>query len=744
MNDKHWKCLALLACALALAFLSGCTLRDQNNQPLSTDDKLSSSNLTVPKYADPGQEICREIPGSKPCYCMACTNKTSYGLLGLGHLFSTFFDSSLATGNCSLSPCNETDYYDIVNGGKDTQMRTFALGTGQSFASSGMANLYCNYSLQFATKWMRGSDTAPPAVPLPGRASCWLNRSAIPIYIYYTGGKDIDPAMEGKLAKAFNDADVGPAFVTTEAGWDGSDAAQVSLVKQQVLAIDKCDKCLTVLAVQPNDYQALYNVMGMPNSLDHDFYDKIDAVGFGFRANDYPDCDAGRIIYDNLNFSRYILQKYNKPTIWLYVGASEGNGSAGGPDVGGCSWSANDVQDFYSQLLSRTGGLASSGVLGMSTYEFVDNSGPLPCLPGEDCNFGMLYSNGTQKHPELNSWSDVCQEVNINSLARKPLMFSRNGQGMRCDLPSARFSDQALMYEASRIASGQGVLTGLVAQSTAVKNLGCGETCPGSGDTMPKPAIYDQAGTSFSPSNCTSYPLIDERADDFDISSTYLRAIIEQESGFDANAVSNASLSNLGCNNESMPIEKICEYAGIAPADCPAFNHPSTQKPCAYGLAQCIEYPGQYYARNGLPIPDAIKGCGGANYNPFNPGDSACCGAWKFANFLRNNANGNAEAFVNSNWAELSKCQPDGLTEDERGWAAYYIASNRYYGADSNVLSQFVSERDNGGACHGSVKNYIEYLREYAPSPAPGTAYGAQVMSRYSAAVTACKSDCPA
>lgn len=731
--------VALFACALALIALFGCTLKDQEGNPLGTNDIISGQALTVPKYADPGKEICRELPGNKPCYCMACTNTSYSG--AFAWLLKSFFDNTLVGGTCAISPCNVSDYYEIVHEKNDTQMRTFALGAGQSFASTGMANLYCNYSLQLATKWMKGGDGVSPRVPLASRAKCWLERSTLPIYIYYTGGMKIDPARTGEIAQAFNAADAGPALITTEVGWDGLDAASASLIKQQLLAIDSCDKCLTVLAVQPGDYHALASIMGVPGNLDHNYYDRIDAVGFGFRANDYPDCNMNRIIDENLRFSQYILHNYSKPSIWLYVGASEGNGSAGGPDDGGCSWNANDVQDFYSELLSQTGGLASSGVLGMSAYEFVDRSGPLPCVGGEDCDFGMLLANGTQKHPELNSWSDMCQQVNVNSFARGPLIFSRNGQGGVCDLQGATFSGQALMYAAARIASSQGLLTGEVPNAMKVDDLGCGEVCPGNGNSMPRPSTYDSTGNSFDGKHCSIYPIIDERADDADISSTYMRAIIEQESAFDATAVSNVPITNSNCNPDNLPIEEICEYADIAPEDCPAFEKDG--KPCAYGIAQCIELPGQYYVKNNKAIPDAIKGCGAESYNPFDPGMSVCCGAGKFASFLRDGAGLTAEKWVNANWAELSKCPPDGLTEDERGWAAYYIASNMYYGATWNVLSQFKAQRDNGGECQGSVKNYIAYLKEYDTSPAPGTKYGAQVMSRYRSAVSACDSDCP-
>jgi len=746
--------LAVAALVLALMALSGCTLKDQDDQPISATDMLSQQPLTVPKYVDPSEQICREIPGNKPCYCMTCTNTSSY-TGPLKWLLSGFFDSTLSGGTCGVYPCNKTDYETIVSDSKDTQMRAFALGAGQSFASTGIANLYCNYSLQFATKWMKGSKGSPPRVPLASRASCWLDRNTLPIYIYYTGGEEISPARTGEIAQAFNSAGTGPVILTTEAGWDGTNTVQAGLVKQQVLAIDSCDKCMTVLAVRLNDYQALYNVMGVPGNLDYGIYDKIDAVGFGFRANDYPTCNKDQAIFEAINFSRYILQKYNKPTIWLYVGVSEGNSSAGGEGVmGGCNWTQENVQDFYSSLMARTGGLGSAGVLGMSAYEFVDRTGPIPCNGVQGCDFGMLLANGSQKHPGLNSWADMCQEVNMRSMTRKPLIFSRNGQGYVCDTSELGYYDQALMYEAARIASSQGLMDGPVWAQMKVKNLGCGEVCPGNGSAMPKPSTYDGTSNSFDAKHCSIYPVIDERADDLDISATYLRAEFEQESGFDPMAVSpcvDITLANGQHNNKCNPMDytmaQICELAGN-PAGCKSsLACPAGKKPCAYGLAQCIEYPGKAYTPDNPygqvqgGIPGAIAGCGGENYNPFDAGQSACCGAGKFATFLRDGSGTTTEKFVQNNWAELSKCQPDGMTEEERGWAAYYLASNRYLGATWNVLSEFVSQRDSNGACTGT-KHYIDYLRSNATKD-DDTKYGAQVMSRYRAAADKCDSDCP-
>jgi len=724
--------------SLALAFmLFGCLLRDQNGDPLN--EFVASSDLTVTKYVPDADLICRELPGDKPCYCMACSNKTSYGPLGIGYLLSSFYNSNLRGGNCSISQCNQSDYVGIVQSDNNTQMRVFGLGAGQSFVSGGHANLYCNYTLQIATKWMKGAQGSPPRVPLVSRSACWLERSMLPLYIYYSGGKGISFSRSREIASSFQADNTGPVMLTTEVWLNGSDDSEVASVRQQVDALRMCDKCMVILAVKPNDYGALYKLLGVPGAIDHSIYDKIDAVGFGFRANDYAHCDSAEIIHENINFSRYILQKYNKPTIWLYVGASEGNSSDGS-----CQWTGESAADFYQEIMGQTGNLPSAGVLGMSLYEFVDGTGPLPCNGVQGCDFGMLLANGTQKHPVMNAWSDMCQEIGENSEYRTPLIFSKNGQGSACDVMP---NDQPSFHLAQSIGSSQAFSYSEAVPLAAVKGLGCGETCPGNGTSMPKPSAYDSTGNSFDAKNCSAYPVIDERADDLDISATYMRAEFAQESGFDNWVV---SCNAAPCGTPlGTTMEDICAAAGYPPgAACLAhtlFGDGKScpqNKPyfCAYGLAQCIELPGQYYVKNSQSLPAAIQGCGAENYNPFDAGQSACCGAGKFAAFLRDGSGATAEKFVHNNWAELSKCS-GGMADDEKGWAAYYLASNMYAGTTWNVLSQFISQRDSNGDCTGT-QHYIDYLRSRATAN-DDTGYGAKVMSRYRAAAGKCDSDCP-
>ncbi|MCX6772955.1 MAG: hypothetical protein NTV88_04260, partial [Candidatus Micrarchaeota archaeon] len=97
----------------------------------------------------------------------------------------------------------------------------------------------------------------------------------------------------------------------------------------------------------------------------------------------------------------------------------------------------------------------------------------------------------------------------------------------------------------------------------------------------------------------------------------------------------------------------------------------------------------------------------------------------------------------NNNWAQLSKCT-DGMKDDERGWASYYLASLNYFGLGYNSkLNDFISQRDNGGECNGGKQNFIAYLRTLSTSSPPGYDYSAQIMSKYVNSVSICDSDCP-
>lgn len=735
----------LMIALLALAILSaGCVLYDyRTGAPLSDLERLRVTNQSVNLTPD---NICAPLNVEKPCFCMVCKNETRYG--GLLSFLNLFFDANLKGGECRFDACNMTTFTELLSTSGDTQPRAFMIGHGPSFASTASAFLYCNNSLQLATKWVK--SPAPGVVPKsqnPARAACWLERNVLPVYMYYTNGSAISPSWMGTFAKTLQDNKGYPSIVATEINFNSSDLLAMSNVKQQLVQIKKnCPKCISVLAVRSGDTNAVDEVLSDPTLYNgRNLSDTTDMVGFGFLANDYAFCNPSRIIASNIAFSRFVLSNYSKPTIWLYVGASEGNNTDGS-----CYFSNQTVYDFYQKIFAATPGLVSSGVVGMSFYEYADRTGPLPCKEGEGCDYGVYSADGEQKHPEMNVWSDLCQFIATDRY-RNPIMFSQNGKGFVCDM----FQNWKIYTQIStQVNTEQGLDASDVLPMPKVKKLTCGEVCISDVKNQ-LPDAYDNAGKTFDPNNenhCALFPQIEDYSDDADISSTYFRSIVEQESGFAPTAVACVDVSKTNCNTGRVApagdpepqrnyykASEICALAGL-PENC-AVAHwteggvsktgtdcPSGMKPCGMGLAQCIDMPG------------TVAECGGASYNPFNPAMSICCGTNKFKQFLSS-----ATAFVNSHWSELSKCE-HGMNASEKSWAAYYLASNAYYGAQGiseSKFNSFLSQRDSGGSCAGGQQHYIQYLRNSDPLDPPGNKYGAQVMSRYFDAVNKCESECP-
>jgi len=466
----------------------------------------------------------------------------------------------------------------------------------------------------------------------------------------------------------------------------------------------------------------------------------VDVVGFGFRNTDYANCSTAKIIGENFDFSRTVLINYSKPTIWLYVGISRGKSLDGS-----CEWSDTKVHDFYQNLFAITDAMASSGIMGFSLYEFTDGRGPLDCNGVQGCNFGLMGIWG-QKHPELNTWASDCQYFGTQQF-RSALIFSRNGYGRQCEAWRNTDIYNTLSTEINIPSSL--LPSSPVARSPRIKGAGCGEVCV-SNNPIPDDAysndegvdIYDNVpGVSFPSYLCSEYgdkevyPDIDEIADDEDISSNYLRALFQYNNPvFSETEITCVNATNMSCNPDNQSMSQICSMSGIDP--CPSECPQSWQKPCAFGLAQCKEYPGAYYVNTGKSVPPILKECGGASYNPFNPTMSICCGTKKFKKALEQ-----ARQFLNDNWQTLSNdsCM-GGLQESDRGWAEYYIATMLYQNESFDLygdLANFVIQRDidSGGQCVGD-EHYIRYTRQFSN-------YSAAVMTNYLSALSRCDSDCP-
>ena len=357
-----------------------------------------------------------------------------------------------------------------------------------------------------------------------------------------------------------------------------------------------------------------------------------------------------------------------------------------------------------------------------------------------------------QKHPELNTWSSLCRYYGSLNEARSPLVFSRNSYGTSCD-----FSSNTAMFRAvaDELNTDKGLSYAEVVPTPKQDGLNCGEVCP-SDSKMARPEIFDETGSTFpDESKCYSVPAIDEIGDALEFSPMYFRAMIQQESSFRPNAVSCIDSGSTACNRFNQPISEICRLARVPDVDCPANPCPSGQKVCAFGIAQLIDYPGEYYdehPENAWNERPAVVGeCGGRSYNPFNVDDNVCAGL----HLMRINLD-DAENFVENNWGNLHACLPEGIEDNERGWATYYLATNMYYGSNAigdGAWNGFLRQRDvdSGGECclDGNApdceQNYVAYLRKRDPGNcggSPGNEYAACIMSRFTDLVTKCDTEC--
>ena len=693
-------------------------------------DKLLTKPTEVVGLFDSADASCQGIGGPTPCTCLMCKNEI------LPFYLAPFVEESLKGGSCSFIPCNSEIFAQLIDKSADNQFpHKFLLGQGASFAEFKQANAYCSNLLTMSVKWMVGANE-PPKIPAPNRAGCFLDRNVIPLYIYYTAGTAISQEAAAQIGAALAQAD-GPAIITTEINFDSSDAFAVSAVKSQILAYKAaCPKCLVALSPKDLDFEGARLFLE-----DLSVKDKIDLIGQGIMLNENTNgiCDVEALIGKRMEFSKRMLKEYNKPTIWLYVGIAAGTQDMEGNDV--CKWENKHVAKAYDYMMGIMQPIISSGVIGYSPYAYSDGTAPLPCAPGSDaCNFGLTNADFTPKEPQFSSWFSGCQYYTQEGTPSY-VSFSTNGQGYQCT-----FGDNYKMF--SRLISEAGDAyepPTLSLQAQEIK-IAC-DACVSYDTSLPS----NFGSTSSSPSEyCTHYPQADIVPDRFDVPHLLMRAIYSQESSFDACAVSFVPPSTSACNAQNLGISAFSQYASDAgctlptgemcvktaasqnPSDpsencvpCGSAGASSTRcKPCAFGLAQCIEYPGKEYA--GSSLPAAITQCNGENYNPFNPSDSACCGATKMYDALQQARH-------------IISLYPEIASSKDMEWYEAYLALMTYHGGQartSRAVATYFSDGTYEDRCvaasHPTLVSFLRCVDSYPSS----------VLGKYQGLANACDTDC--
>jgi hypothetical protein len=741
---------------ISLVLLAGCLVNDS----MRMRNQLSSARaIDIFKSNEAG--LNEPEPGPTPCSCMYCDRQTYYvdsngNIMPLGPFASLFAESSLFNGKCYFEQCNVTTFNDTMATYLEDPVnvekipRYFGYGQGGSFLEFGEAVKYCKSSVGYSGKWMIGAHEAPPAIPSKRRAQCMLEKNVIPVYIYYTKGEAIDEARAREIGQRLNG--VGPVIISTEVEFD---PAKIEEVKRQVIAIDhECPDCLVAVTPRLNDFPSLDALF----FADPAVADKIDIVGQGVVLNDNPStCNIETLIGERMYFSRRILQRYAKPSIWLYFGISpQQRDPAAGVQ---CTWSDIDAARGYTYLFQMSQALVSSGVIGVLNYQYADGLDPKPCV-GAACDFGLVEINpithqAEQKLPQFRGWFEGCRKY-VGSdggveNAQSPVVYSRNGKGNVCTFGGSNRMLQSFVQLEPGVNPYNTIPMG-------EDNIGYQCRACISYDVDP-PSLLAASSAPVDPPWCTLYyPVLDANPDRYDIDPVLMRAIIGQESDF-ANCDPDKTVSYVVdtpenrtlCSNplglkESSEIIDVGEGRALVDRFCPGFDierryydrdgvikgclpiSSFSGSPnlgdcitCAMGMAQCTDYPGWIYEANpAVPMPAEVKLCSGEKYNPFDPKDTFCCGAYKIASFYQE-----AQRFVDNN--PLIDYSPD-----EKEWYTAYFAVQMYHdgyrtvGSDYNLyLSQRLLEED--GYCAGNLR-YVSYLQECL-----GRKYAYNVLSKYRA-----------
>jgi len=252
------------------------------------------------------------------------------------------------------------------------------------------------------------------------------------------------------------------------------------------------------------------------------------------------------------------------------------------------------------------------------------------------CGYGFRGNDGQLKPDSSFAWFSNCKFYFTNdgqfpqpapetparpSVSQQPIVFSTNGQGQVCN-----FVTTPDRMPANRAAPVQPVVAPTNTDELGrIASLSCG-ACLASGP-MPEAFCHVGIANAFPDTACTQYPQMDDQFLLANADPVAMRAIAVGESGLGLRGTDGSGdpacqigfgASQSACNAATKTEANLQSDANsfCSAGDIGGNYNPTTSNPyaCGLGVMQCTDWPG------------AIDACGGANYNPFNPADSACCG----------------------------------------------------------------------------------------------------------------------
>lgn len=635
MNKSH---LAFLLSVLLL--LPGCVSNEYYKESIRGERTTFDFSHS--------EEVC----ATGDCICMSC------GIATPPEPYSLFYNFSYAGKTCSFNPCNQDQYLEKIKPNPNRElMNFFMLGQG-GFGDFGTANPFCNNSLRMPVKWLdtrnSGDDFYP--LPEPDRATCFLEKGSIPVYILYSNGRSIDADRAREIAALFNGK--GPVIITTEMGFDSS--TSISEIRDQANFMKgACPNCLIALAPRLGDNSTEFDTLA------RDLAGSIDLFAFGISSRNSSSCDSASLYYEAVSYSEQLLYKYKKPSILAYVLLDKGWN-----DAKTCFWDDSLIASTYSDFYTYAPAFPSSGIIGVSLYS-LSGVGSLPC---EEC--GLVDSSGNPT-PGQGAWFSQCQQA-YASQAIIPLVFT-DAPGTTCIFGPSSYNYAGTSFYTQAPPTQEPA-------SAAPVFYKC-DACAVMLNADKLPIKLSSSASGFSSSFCNTSPVLDSYADIRDLDPAFVRAIVWRESAFGNCVVAMEPLTGAECGrSKSTPLLSISDPDNEF---CPVIQQPrSGEQVCAMGLMQTLIPPYDRWADTDILFPEqesAARNCGldeeGTNkFNPFNPEHSACLGTF----VLSKNMDA-AKDIVRDNEPNLgltaikSKYGED-VYESSKGVLTLFIAGYKYGG----------------------------------------------------------------
>ncbi len=664
-----------------------------------------AQDTTATTYVFEGNAYAGGV-GRPECTVMLCKNYANWLQVWWYKFFGTYIsESTLYNGSCRFEHMTPTQIERMINDtmrnsnicsgtcvpgstilqpkqvppGKD-YVRSFMFGQGPTFAEFDEANAYCKDNMSMVVKWVKWDPSTPFLSPYVGttlwektmqrtRAKCYLDLNIIPVYIFYANSTPtaVDPAKVGQFAANFKDTsgvEVGPVVISPEFAYNLNKIGGPARIAQSIINIKAaCSTCLIMLSPPEEDMASIDAIF----NYDPNLREKVNIIGQSWTLSKDENCSFYGSLKKKLDFSKAVLAKYQKPTLWAYLAAANASN-----DKKTCNWTAGDIADAFDMIYINSPGLVSAGGIGIGHYEFLEGPDPTYNCSSPNCDFGLMkiVNNAeVQKQPMFNRWFNRCNgyyQVDVNSsgiienMSRVPLVFNFYGDnGTECNLIPNLGPYRMMRLSTTPEAAGPATMAKPPEVYTCDRcfgNLSFLPKSPGYPFALPSAwyGTYNSQKIWFDdlhlalgwhtiavpPADilCDKFRLTirkqSETACKWELDPLFVRAVVDRDSGYNQCKVRFTYWSDPNCNvGNPLPIPFVSDPTGVCPPQAvpPSCPKPGGGfepcKPCSFGLMRCENFPytQQSYTAGGP------NGCGD-KFNPFDVGMGTCCGANSLCN----------------------------------------------------------------------------------------------------------------